>query len=190
MILSDTVGFISHLPHRLVEAFRATLEETSEATLLLHVVDAAAQDVDTNIDRVNTVLAEIGVDETPTLMIYNKIDRLEMATARIDRDALGRPIAAWVSAATGEGVEDLLKAILERLPTQVVSGSISLHPSLASLRAAFYNHGTVKTEHTDEQGCSVLNFSIGQLEYERIIKRFGPVADMLLPAGGVNAESH
>ena len=190
VIFADTVGFISHLPHRLVEAFRATLEETSEATLLLHVVDAAAQDVDTNIDRVNTVLAEIGVDETPTLMIYNKIDRLEMATARIDRDALGRPIAAWVSAATGEGVEDLLKAILERLPTQVVSGSISLHPSLASLRAAFYNHGTVKTEHTDEQGCSVLNFSIGQLEYERIIKRFGPVADMLLPAGGVNAKLH
>jgi len=94
VIFADTVGFISHLPHRLVEAFRATLEETSEATLLLHVVDAAAQDVDTNIDRVNTVLAEIGVDETPTLMIYNKIDRLEMATARIDRDALGRPIAA------------------------------------------------------------------------------------------------
>ena len=98
VVFADTVGFISHLPHRLVDAFRATLEEAANATLLLHVVDAAAEDRATNIKRVEEVLKEIDAHKLPTLMVYNKVDLLEDLSARIDRNAEGQPVAVWLSA--------------------------------------------------------------------------------------------
>ncbi|STT52031.1 GTP-binding protein HflX [Klebsiella pneumoniae] len=85
-MLADTVGFIRHLPHDLVAAFKATLQETRQATLLLHVIDAADVRVQENIDAVNTVLAEIEADEIPALLVMNKIDMLDDFEARIDRD--------------------------------------------------------------------------------------------------------
>ena len=87
VIFADTVGFISHLPHRLVDAFRATLEEAASADLLLHVVDAAAEERATNIKRVEEVLVEIDAHKLPTLMVYNKIDLLDDAEPRIERNA-------------------------------------------------------------------------------------------------------
>src|SRR5690625_7896559 len=90
-ILVDTVGFISHLPHTLVQAFRATLEEASSSSLLLHVVDAAADERLHNIEQVDLVVDEIGASELPQLRVYNKIDLLGME-ARIDRDDDGQQI--------------------------------------------------------------------------------------------------
>ena len=100
VVLADTVGFISHLPHKLVDAFRATLEETTSANLLLHVVDAATEEREDNIEQVEEVLDEIGAGEVPRLEVFNKLDLLEQAP-RIDRDADGRPCRVWLSAVTG-----------------------------------------------------------------------------------------
>ena len=100
-VLADTVGFICHLPHDLVAAFKATLQETRQATLLLHVVDAADVRVQENIDAVDTVLEEIDAHEIPSLMVMNKIDMLDDFEPRIDRDEENKPIRVWLSAQTG-----------------------------------------------------------------------------------------
>lgn len=111
VVLSDTVGFIRHLPHSLVAAFRATLEETARADLLLHVVDASSPTRDAQIDAVNEVLAEIGAEDIPQVMVYNKIDRTQIA-ARSESDQYGRIARAWISAHSGEGL-NLVRLALE-----------------------------------------------------------------------------
>lgn len=116
VVISDTVGFIRHLPHTLVEAFQATLEETIQADLLLHVVDASSADRDAQIVAVNTVLTEIGADKVPQIMVYNKIDRSGLP-ARVERDECARISRLWLSALTGEGVDLLRKAIGEHALT-------------------------------------------------------------------------
>ncbi|MES7760929.1 GTPase HflX, partial [Cutibacterium acnes] len=97
-ILADTVGFIRHLPHDLVAAFKATLQETQEADLLLHVVDASDDRYRDNMEAVNSVLEEIDAADVPRLIVMNKIDSLERAEPRIERDDEGIPQAVWVSA--------------------------------------------------------------------------------------------
>jgi GTP-binding protein HflX len=111
VVLSDTVGFIRRLPHSLVAAFRATLEETARADLLLHVVDASSINREAQISAVNEVLSEIGAAAIPQLLVYNKIDRTRIA-ARIERDEYGRIARAWISAKSGEGL-DLVRLALE-----------------------------------------------------------------------------
>ncbi len=111
VILADTVGFINHLPHELVAAFRSTLEETRGADLLLHVVDAAGARRDGCIADVEEVLDEIGAGEIPQIQVFNKIDLLPDAAPRIERDAEGRARRVWLSAETGAGVDLLSQAI-------------------------------------------------------------------------------
>jgi len=111
VVLSDTVGFIRHLPHSLVAAFRATLEETARADLLLHVVDASSPTRDAQIEAVNEVLAEIGAEDIPQVLLYNKIDRTQIG-ARSERDQYGRIARAWISARSGEGM-NLVRLALE-----------------------------------------------------------------------------
>ena len=105
-MLSDTVGFIRDLPHTLVAAFRATLEETVQADLLLHVVDAASDVRDSQMDQVNKLLAEIGADSVPQIIVYNKIDLAGLAPG-VERDACGKIRAVRVSAINGAGVVEL-----------------------------------------------------------------------------------
>lgn len=112
VVLSDTVGFIKHLPHTLVAAFRATLEEAVAADLLLHVVDASSPGRDQQIEEVNKVLAEIGADHIPQLMVLNKIDVNGLAPG-LERDEYGRIGRIWVSARTGEGFDLLKEALAE-----------------------------------------------------------------------------
>ncbi|BFO07826.1 hypothetical protein GGER_03360 [Serratia rubidaea] len=114
-VLADTVGFIRHLPHDLVAAFKATLQETRQASLLLHVIDAADSRVDENIEAVNSVLTEIESDEIPTLLVMNKIDMLDDFVPRIDRNDENLPIRVWLSAVSGEGIPLLYQALTERL---------------------------------------------------------------------------
>ena len=173
VIFADTVGFISHLPHRLVDAFRATLEEALNAQLLIHVVDVAAAERDVNIQRVNEVLTEIGARDLPTLMVYNKIDLVDTLQARVVRDAEGRPVAVWMSAATGVGLPELLDAVVELLPGGLVDCQLSLHSGLASLRAALYNLGAVTAEKEGLNGDMVLDLRIDPVARARVLKKFG-----------------
>jgi GTP-binding protein HflX len=128
VVVSDTVGFIRQLPHTLVAAFRATLEETVHADLLLHVVDASAADRDAQIRAVNAVLAEIGADQIPQVLVYNKID-LTPLPARIVRDDCGRIAAVWASAQSGEGLDFVRLALEEQ-------GAAGLHHTTLSRSAA------------------------------------------------------
>jgi GTP-binding protein HflX len=124
IVLSDTVGFIRRLPHTLVEAFRATLEETVRADVLLHVVDAASEDREAQIAAVNQVLAEISAHSVPQVMVMNKIDRRGLAP-RVERDEYDRISRVWASAQSGEGVDLVRQALDEFAAATVVSAQPS-----------------------------------------------------------------
>jgi GTP-binding protein HflX len=111
--LSDTVGFIRDLPHTLVDSFKATLEETIQADLLLHVVDIANPDYHEQIEAVNAVLEEIGASTVPQILVYNQIDRVPGLAPEIVRDAHGKILNIKVSASTGAGIEGLRNALAE-----------------------------------------------------------------------------
>ncbi|HLX29644.1 MAG TPA: GTPase HflX [Casimicrobiaceae bacterium] len=115
IVLSDTVGFIRDLPHDLVAAFRATLTEAADADLLLHVIDASAQNRDGQIDAVDALLHEIGAGDVSQIRVFNKCD-LEGAPAGVERDACGTIASVRVSAVTGAGIADLRAALAERFP--------------------------------------------------------------------------
>jgi GTP-binding protein HflX len=119
IVLSDTVGFIRHLPHSLVAAFRSTLEETVQADLLLHVVDANNANRDAQIAEVNKVLAEIGAQHIPQILVFNKID-LQGLPPGVERDEYGRIAAVSLSAKTGAGLDELRAALIEVRDAQPV----------------------------------------------------------------------
>ena len=173
VIFADTVGFISHLPHRLVDAFRATLEEAASATLLLHIIDAAADERAINIKRVDEVLKEIDAHRLPTLMVYNKIDLLDNVQPRIDRNDSGMPVAVWLSALSGEGLDLLLQAIVECLPSQIVHKHLQLQPDQGALRAALYSHKAVVAEQVNEQGAINLEIKLAESDFLRLLKSSG-----------------
>jgi GTPase len=168
VIMADTVGFIRDLPHDLIAAFRATLEETRQADLLLHVIDASSSQHQQNIADVETVLHEIDADQVPRLRVYNKIDLRPDFTPRITRDSEGRPIEVWLSAQTGEGIELLLGTLSELLSVQVVYREVSLSPQQGKLRASLYNMGVVVNETIDESGYFQLRLRIQQSDYLRL----------------------
>jgi len=114
VVLSDTVGFITRLPHDLVAAFRATLEATAEADLLLHVIDSSSSGRERQIEAVEKVLHEIGADAVPQLRVYNKLDLTDVAPG-VGRDEYGRLQCVYVSAQTGAGLELLREALSEIL---------------------------------------------------------------------------
>lgn len=118
LVLADTVGFVRDLPHSLVQAFRATLEETAGADLLLHVVDASAPDRQEQIEQVERVLGEIGASRTPQWLIWNKIDAAGMDPS-VERDACGNIRRLFVSARTGHGLEGLRQALCDQLGARV-----------------------------------------------------------------------
>lgn len=151
VIVADTVGFIRHLPHKLVEAFKSTLEEVAEANLLLHVVDAGHPDRREQMEQVNSVLAEIEAAGIPQIVVFNKID-LTGEVPRLERDAEGRPSRVWLSAHTGEGVDLLRGALTELYREQAHVLSLRLPPAAGRLRAALYEHLDVRTESVLETG--------------------------------------
>lgn len=172
VVLADTVGFIAHLPHKLVEAFKATLEETLNADLLLHVIDAASDEREDNIFQVHDVLSEIGADQIPRLEVFNKLDLLEQSP-RIDRNADGRPERVWLSAATGEGVGLLLQAVSELIGQDMVNEELELTPEQGSLRAALYRLGAVEAENYSDDGVAHLQVRLPRADWNRLMKK-GP----------------
>jgi len=160
IVLADTVGFIRHLPHELVAAFKSTLQEASEADLLLHVIDAHAEDREDTISEVNQVLNEIGADKIPQLEVYNKIDLLDGARPRIDRDVLGRPVRVWLSAMGGEGADLLSQALAEIVSANKIRLRCYLRPEQGDVRAKIHAYAMIIDQQIEDDGQSVLIIDI------------------------------
>src|SRR3990167_5344878 len=173
IVLADTVGFIRHLPHKLVEAFRATLEESSNSDLLLHVIDSHEPERDQQIEQVLAVLGEIGAHELPMLEVYNKLDLLEGVEPQIQRDADGKPQRVWLSARDGRGLPLLKQAIAELLGDDLFVATLQLPQDLARLRAQFFALGAVQSEAHAEDGSSLLAVRLPRIELNRLVTRAG-----------------
>jgi GTP-binding protein HflX len=176
VVLADTVGFINDLPPDLIAAFRATLEETLEADLLLHVIDSQDEEHGEQIAEVNQVLHDIGAGTLPQIEVYNKIDLAGDAVPRIDRDAEGRPARVWLSARDGRGIALLQQAIQERLlagpgadthadaeaesaarSARVYRAQIRLDPAAGRLRAKLFEWNVVRHERVTDDGESIID---------------------------------
>ncbi len=154
-VLTDTVGFVRKLPHGLVEAFTSTLEESARSDLLLHVVDASHPDAEAQIVAVRDVLAEIGADELPEVVVLNKADRTDAATldalARRIEEHTGAPPVV-VSAVTGQGLDELREVIRQRLPGQRVPIRAHIPWANQDMVALVHRTGDVRAEKHDEHG--------------------------------------
>lgn len=168
VILADTVGFIRHLPHELVAAFRATLEESVEASILLHIIDAASERRDENIEQVLEVLRDIGADEIRTLEVYNKIDMIDGAKPRIDRDAEGLPIRVWTSAVKEQGIDLLLKALEELAEEEQFCGTLRIPPQEGRLRGLLYELQAIENEEILEDGDMQLRVRLEKSDWVRL----------------------
>lgn len=171
VVLADTVGFIRHLPHDLIAAFKATLLETQEAALLLHVIDAADPNMLDNIHAVEEVLCEIDAHDIPTLLVMNKIDLIEGRQPSIDRDEEGVPIRVWISAQNGLGLDLLFIALKERLAKQIQVCQLSLPAHLAKLRSRFYQLNAVEREFINDDGSFQLDVRMPSIEWNRLCKQ-------------------
>jgi GTP-binding protein HflX len=152
VLVTDTVGFVRRLPHGLVEAFKSTLETVAEADLLLHVVDASAPDPQAQIDAVREVLAEIDADRVPELLAFNKADLAAEEAARL---AKSQPGSVAVSAQTGEGVDDLLRALGDRLRALATVVELLVPYERGDVLAAIHREGEVVSQAHTEGGVRV-----------------------------------
>ena len=170
VILADTVGFIRDLPHDLVAAFRSTLQETRDADLLVHVIDANNEGRDETISQVNEVLDEIDAETVPQLQVYNKIDLLGDMPARIDRDSEGIPVRVWVSAKTGAGIPELLQCLYERVHPDIIRRHLLLGPDVSRLRARIYQMARVHAEVILENGDCILDAEFRAQDWDAFCK--------------------
>jgi len=168
-VLADTVGFIRDLPHDLVAAFRATVEEARESALLLHVIDAADSERTLHLAQVEAVLEEIGASGVPRLEVYNKIDLRPDEAPRVERDAQGQAVRVHVSALTGAGLDLLRQCIVERTGPAVAEYDIELPASASRLRAKLFAQGAVRAESVDATGTVRLRVA---LPYTRLVRLF------------------
>jgi len=171
-VLTDTVGFIRQLPHGLVDAFRATLEEVSQAQLLVQVVDASSADKHLHMEQVNLVLEEIGAEQVPQLVVFNKIDLID-EPPRIDFDEIGMPRRVWVSAVSGAGIDLLIEAIGQLLANHVIETTVTLAPHQGQIRAQLFAQGTVLGEETGTDGTISMHVRIEQQRLLQIAHRAG-----------------
>lgn len=168
-ILADTVGFIRHIPHDLVTAFRSTLEETSEADLLIHLVDAADPLRDDKIAQVEQVINEVGAADVPQLVVFNKIDLLQPPVEpHVDYDEEGQPARVWVSAQNNLGIAALKDALASFFKGRFVRMMIKLGPEAGHRRAQLYALGKVERETCDEQGMIELQVYLTEQQYDQV----------------------
>jgi GTP-binding protein HflX len=171
-VLADTVGFIRDLPHTLVEAFKATLTEVVEATLLLVVCDATAPDQEERMRQVEAVLEEIGAT-APRLVVRNKIDAEAGSTPKVERDAQGMPVAVAVSARTGAGLDLLRAAIAERIGGGIRARRVVLPARAGRTRAWLYRLGAVEREEVVEDGSLLLTVRLSDDAFGRLAREGG-----------------
>ncbi len=183
LILADTVGFISGLPHELVAAFRATLEETRRASLLLHVIDASDPRRDDKIIQVNDVLREIGAGDIPQIRVYNKIDACDLDARSLNGQAAdsvphhqgdnGYTRRAWVSARESTGLDALTEVVRGVFRAVTVRRRVRLPASAGRLRARLYELGTVLEEQVQDNGDWIIEVEIAPASLERLWRREG-----------------
>jgi GTP-binding protein HflX len=177
-VLADTVGFIRELPHDLVDAFHSTLQETEEATLLLHVIDASDPERAEHVATVNDVLAQIDADLVPQIQVFNKIDLGDHAPA-IERDDDGTVTRVWVSAQSGAGMDLLVDAIRERVASERVRGWVTLGSDQGRVRALLFGMGAVRQEDMTESGKWRMEVEMPVREYNRLCQREGLDSSLL-----------
>ncbi|MGE0113331.1 MAG: ribosome rescue GTPase HflX [Steroidobacteraceae bacterium] len=177
-LLADTVGFVRELPHELVAAFRSTLQEAREATLLLHVVDAADPEHAERIAQVNAVLEEVGAGQLPQIEVFNKCD-VVTEPARVEMDEQGQARRIWLSARSGEGADLLVTAMGRFLGPGITQCRIRLAPSFGRARARFYSVGAVRKENVLDTGDVELDVSMPTLALEQLCRSEGIARSML-----------
>lgn len=168
VVLADTVGFIRHLPHELVAAFRSTLRETIEADLLLHVIDAADKNVEATMAEVDEVLREIQADDVRQIRVFNKIDTLIGSVSHVKRNEHGLPSDVWISAKTGEGLPLLIEAIAQYFSESMIRRIVHIAPGEAALRARLYDIAKIISEEVDDEGGYVMEVELSQMDLGRL----------------------
>ena len=186
VVLADTVGFISNLPHELVAAFKSTLQETIQADLLLHLVDATDKQRVENIAEVERILKEIGADKQPTLYIYNKIDLDENLQPHIEYDDNEKAKAVWLSAKTGQGIDLLEQVIIDFFSQNYQQQTIILDPSEGRLHALLHQKTTVINEKMLEQGGWEMTISFEYKTIHQLIKTEKSLQNRLQIEANVN----
>ena len=171
-VLSDTVGFIRHIPHDLIEAFHASLAEVREADLLLHVVDINDAQRQSRIEQVNSVIRDIGAGEVPQIMIFNKIDLKQGVSPRVEHTNGGMP-NIWLSSATGAGVCELSQTIGQYLDPTRHLRILHIPTSASKFRAELFQNGEVCTEHLDDDGSWVMHINISTPSLQRLCRSHG-----------------
>lgn len=171
-ILADTVGFIRFLPHDLVSAFKSTLQETTEATLLLHVIDGADDRKNENIDAVNQVLDEIEALEIPTLLVYNKVDRLDSIEPHIEYNDDGKPVAVYLSAQQNQGIDLLFEAMRVRLKNELVCERVLLPTTSGQIYTKFYQQQCIKSERFTEFGDRLVEIEVDKIQWQKWLKQY------------------
>lgn len=172
VILADTVGFIRHIPHDLIDAFHATLEETRQADLLLHIIDSGNNLRHTRIDQVNQVIQEIGAGHVPQIEIYNKIDKHDIAP-RMEAGKNGLPGRVWLSAKTGAGIDFLQLAISQFITGKLQRHRLLLPASAGKLRAKLFNIGAVEDEHIDKNGGWIMQINMETPRLQQLCRESG-----------------
>lgn len=169
IILADTVGFIRHIPHDLVAAFRSTLEETSEASLLIHLVDASDPSREQKMTEVQSVIAEVGAQDVPQLLVFNKIDVLEPPVEpKVDLDDEGMPNRVWVSAKKNQGMDQLLDALAAFFKGAFVRVGLILPADSGHRRAQLYELGKIKKEWFDDLGHAHIEMTLTQAQWQQV----------------------
>lgn len=183
VILADTVGFVSRLPHGLVDAFRATLEEVSQSALLIHVVDAHDDTRDEHIHQVNLVLSEIGADDLQQIVVMNKSD-LDAPLLQCEAEDLSNLInqkshKIAISALTGQGLEQLLLAIQKALSQETVVGWIQVAPNEGKIRALFYQNHAVVEELPQKEGGFNIKIKVSGVKWRQMCRVFTELSSKL-----------
>ena len=172
-VVADTVGFIQDLPHELVAAFKSTLEETRQANVLLHVVDASDNDNGDKIEQVEDIIEQIGAQEIPSIIVMNKIDEMSDFHPRVDKDYAGNICRVWLSAHTGEGIDLLYQALSERLSGMMTYAGIQLDVQSAYIRSEIHKVGFIQKEKMNEFGQWLLEINVTRHYLKRLLGKQG-----------------
>ncbi|MCU7834352.1 MAG: GTPase HflX [gamma proteobacterium symbiont of Taylorina sp.] len=178
MVLADTVGFISDLPHDLVDAFHATLLETREADLLLHVIDAHTDNRNKHIAEVNSVLKHVGAEETPQLLVYNKVDLLNDQQVRVERDNSGNVLRVWLSAMDTfaqheQGLELLLEVIADYFSKERIQQWLKIPAHAGQWRSVLHDRADILEEKYNESGDWLVHIDTTSRQFNQLNKLSG-----------------
>ena len=172
-VIADTVGFIRDLPHELVEAFKSTLEETRQANVLLHVVDASDANNRDKIEQVEGIIEQIDAQNIPSIIVMNKIDEIGDFSPRVDKDNDGNIYRVWLSAHSGEGIDLIYKALSQSLSGMMTCARIQLDVQSAFIRSEIHKVGFIEKEIMNEFGQWLLEINVTRHYLERLLVKQG-----------------